>query len=158
MNANPLVKGFYDERTGSIQYVVSDPDTRDCAIIDPVLDYDEKSGSTKTSSADAILAYVESERLMVQWILDTHPHADHFSAAAYLKGKTGAPTAIGAKVVDIQKLWQKIYNMPEMKTDSVSATAIGPSGTRRCSNMEYTSVSRQTAGPDKHVGGSYIRA
>lgn len=117
MNANPLVKGFYEERTGSIQYVVSDPDTRDCAIIDPVLDYDEKSGSTKTSSADAILAYVEDKQLTVKWILDTHPHADHFSAATYLKTKTGAPTAIGAKVVDIQKLWQKIYNMPEMKTD-----------------------------------------
>lgn len=117
MNANPLIKGFYDERTGSIQYVVSDPETRHCAIIDPVLDYDEKSGSTKTSSADAILSYIESEGLTLQWILDTHPHADHFSAASYLKAKTGTPTAIGAKVVDIQKLWQTIYNMPEMKTD-----------------------------------------
>lgn len=117
MSTNPLVKGFYDERTGSIQYVVSDPETRHCAIIDPVLDYDEKSGSTKTSSADAILSYIESEELTLQWILDTHPHADHFSAASYLKTKTGAPTAIGAKVADIQKLWQTIYNMPEMKTD-----------------------------------------
>lgn len=117
MSANPLIKGFYDERTGSIQYVVSDPQTGHCAIIDPVLDYDEKSGSTRTFSADAILAHIESERLTVQWILDTHPHADHFSAATYLKTKTGAPTAIGAKVVDIQKLWQTIYNMPEMKTD-----------------------------------------
>lgn len=117
MNANPLIKGFYDERTGSIQYVVSDPETRHCAIIDPVLDYDEKSGCTKTSSADAILSYIESEGRTLQWILDTHPHADHFSAASYLKAKTGAPTAIGAKVVDIQKLWQTIYNMPEMKTD-----------------------------------------
>lgn len=117
MNANPLIKGFYDERTGSIQYVVSDPETGHCAIIDPVLDYDEKSGSTRTFNADAILAHIESERLTVQWILDTHPHADHFSAATYLKTKTAAATAIGAKVVDIQKLWQTIYNMPEMKTD-----------------------------------------
>lgn len=117
MKPAPLIKGLYDERTGSVQYVVSDPETKCCAIIDPVLDYDEKSGSTKTTSADKILTYVESERLTPEWILDTHPHADHFSAASYLKDKTGALTAIGAKVVDVQKLWQKIYNMPEMKTD-----------------------------------------
>lgn len=113
----PLVEGFYDERTGSIQYVVADPQTRKCAIIDPVLDYDEKSGSTATRNADAILGYIHQERLVPAWILDTHPHADHFSAAAYLKEKTGAPTAIGAEVVKVQALWRTIYNMPELATD-----------------------------------------
>lgn len=117
MSANPLVEGFYDERTGSIQYVVTDPATKSCAIIDPVLDYDEKSGCTKTTNADAILAYLERKGLVLQWILDTHPHADHFSAAAYIKERTGASTAIGAKVIEVQKLWQKIYNMPQMMTD-----------------------------------------
>jgi glyoxylase-like metal-dependent hydrolase (beta-lactamase superfamily II) len=117
MSARPLVKGFYEERSGSIQYVVTDPATRCCAIIDPVLDYDEKSGSVATSSADAILAYIDREALTLQWILDTHPHADHFSAASYLRQKTGAPTAIGAKVTEVQKLWQKIYNMPELRAD-----------------------------------------
>jgi uncharacterized protein (TIGR01244 family) len=113
----PRVKGFYDERTGSIQYVVADPATRRCAIIDPVFDFDEKSGATSSAHADAILEYVRAEGLTVEWILDTHPHADHFSAAAYLKHKTGAPTAIGSHVVDVQKLWKGIYNWPELATD-----------------------------------------
>lgn len=113
----PHVQGFYDPRTFSIQYVVSDPATKRCAIIDPVLDFDEKSGATATTNADAILAHVQREGLTVEWILDTHPHADHFSAAHYLKGKTGAPTAIGARVVDVQKLWKGIYNWPELVTD-----------------------------------------
>jgi glyoxylase-like metal-dependent hydrolase (beta-lactamase superfamily II) len=117
MSARPLVKGFYEERSGSIQYVVTDPVTKCCAIIDPVLDYDEKSGSVATSCADAILAYIDGEKLKLQWILDTHPHADHLSAASYLKQVTGAPTAIGTKVTEVQKLWQKIYNMPEMRAD-----------------------------------------
>lgn len=113
----PTVKGFYDVRTGSIQYVVSDPATKRCAIIDPVYDFDEKSGATSTTNADAILAYIGSEGLTVEWILDTHPHADHFSAAHYLKAKTGAPTAIGAHVTDVQKLWKAIYNWPDFPAD-----------------------------------------
>ncbi|MUZ64200.1 MBL fold metallo-hydrolase [Agrobacterium vitis] len=113
----PQVKGFFDPRTWSVQYVVSDPATKVCAIIDPVLDYDEKSGQTSTGNADRILRHIEEEGLTVAWILDTHPHADHFSAADYLKGKTGAPTAIGAHVIDVQALWKGIYNWPELKTD-----------------------------------------
>lgn len=113
----PEVKAFFDPRTFSVQYVVSDPETKMCAIIDPVLDFDEKSGATATKNADAILAYVAGQGLTVEWILDTHPHADHFSAAQYLKQKTGAPTAIGEHVVEVQKLWQTIYNWPELKTD-----------------------------------------
>ncbi|HWK69005.1 MAG TPA: MBL fold metallo-hydrolase [Rhizobiaceae bacterium] len=113
----PRVRGFYEKRSGSIQYVVTDPATRQCAIIDPVLDFDEKSGSTATRSADAILDFVKANDLTVQWILDTHPHADHFSAAHYLKGRTGAPTAIGEKVVDVQKLWKNIYNWPDFPAD-----------------------------------------
>ncbi|MBB3612815.1 bifunctional sulfur transferase/dioxygenase Blh [Rhizobium sp. BK602] len=113
----PKVKGFYDPRSGSIQYVVSDPSTKACVIIDPVLDFDEKSGATATAHADAILDYVRTEGLRVEWILDTHPHADHFSAADYLKQKTGAPTAIGAQVVGVQRLWKDIYNLPEFAAD-----------------------------------------
>lgn len=113
----PQVKGFFDPRTWSVQYVVSDPDTGKCAIIDPVLDYDEKSGQTATDNADRILAYIADNGLTVEWILDTHPHADHFSAAHYLQGKTGAPTAIGERVVDVQTLWKGFYNWPALKTD-----------------------------------------
>jgi len=113
----PTVKGFYDVRTGSIQYVVSDLATKRCAIIDPVYDFDEKSGTTGTTNADTLLAYIAHEGLSVEWILDTHPHADHFSATHYLKSKTGAPTAIGVHVTDVQKLWKAIYNSPELPTD-----------------------------------------
>lgn len=115
--SRPAVKGFHDPRTGSVQYVVSDPATRKCAIIDPILDYDEKSGSTGAEHADEILAWIAGERLTVEWILDTHPHADHFSAARYLKERTGAPTAIGAHVVDVQGLWKRIYNWPDFPAD-----------------------------------------
>ncbi|MDP1159505.1 MBL fold metallo-hydrolase, partial [Klebsiella variicola] len=85
--------------------------------IDPVLDFDEKSGATATINADRILDYIESKGLTVEWILDTHPHADHFSAARYLKDKTGAPTAIGEKVVEVQKLWKGFYNWPDFPAD-----------------------------------------
>lgn len=116
-NTTPLVKGFFDKRTFSIQYVVADPESRKCAIIDPVLDFDEKSGSTATHNADAILDYVREQGFEVEWILDTHPHADHFSAARYLKEKTGAPTAIGEKVIEVQKLWKGFYNWPDFPAD-----------------------------------------
>lgn len=114
---SPKVAGFFDSRTSSIQYVVTDPATKHCAIIDPVFDFDERSGATGTMNADAILAHVEEEGLTVEWILDTHPHADHFSAAQYLKQKTGAPIAIGAHVVDVQRLWRDIYNLPDFPAD-----------------------------------------
>jgi glyoxylase-like metal-dependent hydrolase (beta-lactamase superfamily II) len=113
----PEVTGFYDPRTGSVQYVVADPETKKCAIIDPVYDFDEKSGQTGSTNADRILAFVKEKGLTVEWILDTHPHADHFSAADYLKRKTGAPTAIGEKVVEVQKLWKEFYNWPDFPAD-----------------------------------------
>lgn len=94
----PEVTGFYDPRTGSIQYVAADPESAKCVIIDPVHDYDEKSGQTATFNADRILSFVRERGYTVEWILDTRPHADHFSAAGYLKDRTGAPTAIGEKV------------------------------------------------------------
>ncbi|RUM97282.1 MBL fold metallo-hydrolase [Pseudaminobacter arsenicus] len=117
MAGRPDVTGFYDPRTFSIQYVVADPATKTCAIIDPVLDFDEKSGAVATTNADRILAFVEERGLRLEWILDTHPHADHFSAAFYLKSKTGAPTAIGEKVVGVQKLWKDFYNLPDFPAD-----------------------------------------
>lgn len=117
MTQAPDVTGFYEARTGSVQYVVADPETGKCAIIDPVLDYDEKSGATATIQADRILQFIADKGYEVQWILDTHPHADHFSAADYLKRKTGAPTAIGSRVVDVQKLWKGFYNWPDFPAD-----------------------------------------
>jgi len=109
----PRVAAFFDHRTCSVQYVVSDPESGHCAVIDPVLDYDEKSGSVATQTADRLLAYMAGQDLTPVWILDTHPHADHFSAADYLKQRTGARTGIGAKVVEVQKLWKDLYNLPD---------------------------------------------
>ncbi|HEX2554909.1 MAG TPA: MBL fold metallo-hydrolase [Microvirga sp.] len=115
---SPEVAAFYEARTGSVQYVVSDPATRCCAIVDPVLDFDEKSGSTATASADALLRFVRERDLTIEWILDTHPHADHFSAAGYLKDRTGARTAIGAQVVEVQRLWAGLYGLSDrFRTD-----------------------------------------
>ena len=113
LHGRPVVKGFYEKRTGSVQYVVTDPETKKCAIIDPVLDFDPKSGATATVEADGLLSYIEGEGYTLEWILDTHPHADHFSAAGYLKDRTGARTAVGDKVVEVQKLWKGLYNWPD---------------------------------------------
>ncbi|RAI55360.1 MBL fold metallo-hydrolase [Roseicella frigidaeris] len=109
----PEVTAFFEPRTASLQYVVADPASRACAVIDPVLDFDEKSGATATRSADAILAFLGARGLTPAWILDTHPHADHFSAAGYLKDRTGAPTAIGEHIAKVQRLWKDLYNLPD---------------------------------------------
>jgi len=113
MDQQPDVVGFYDAPTGSIQYIVTDPSTRRCTVVDPVLDYDPRSGSTRTTSADGLLRYIETHELTLEWILDTHPHADHFSAAGYLKDSSGATTAIGERVKEVQRLWKKLYNLSD---------------------------------------------
>ncbi|HVT54658.1 MAG TPA: MBL fold metallo-hydrolase [Xanthobacteraceae bacterium] len=110
--AHPEVIGFYHEASGSIAYLVIDPATKHAAIVDPVLDYDEKAGRVSFEAADELLAAIKQRGLTIDWILDTHAHADHFSAASYLKEKLGAPIAIGEKITVVQQLWQKIYNLP----------------------------------------------
>lgn len=117
MTDRPEVSGFYHDDTGSIAYLVIDPATKRAAIVDPVLDYDEKAGRISHESADAIFRAVRERGLTVDWILDTHPHADHLSAPHYLKDKLGAPTAIGARIVEVQKLWKSIYNLPDFPAD-----------------------------------------
>jgi glyoxylase-like metal-dependent hydrolase (beta-lactamase superfamily II) len=111
--ASARVVGFYEEDTGSIQYVVVDESTSKCALVDAVMGFDPASAATNTDAAEEILKFVESEGLEVEWILDTHPHADHFMASHWLKQRTGAPTAIGEKVIEVVELWREIYNLPE---------------------------------------------
>ena len=113
----PEVTAFYDQSTGSAQYIVTDPVTRRCAVIDPVLDFDVRSGAISTMNADTLLEYIAREQLTLEWILDTHPHADHFSAAAHLKAKTGVSNAIGKHVIDMQARWKDIYNWPDFVAD-----------------------------------------
>lgn len=110
---SPQVTGFYDGDTGSIMYVAADPATKQAALIDVVLDFDPAHARTRTDSAQEVLDFVKAEGLTVQWVLDTHPHADHMMASAWLKDQTGAPNAIGAKTRDIAALWAKFYNMPD---------------------------------------------
>ena len=115
--AQPDVAAYYDEPTGTVTYLAVDPASNHAAIIDPVLDYDEKAGRVSMQSADTLLADIRKRGLTVDWILDTHPHADHLTALAYLKDKLGAPTAIGEKVVEVQRLWRDIYNDPGFPAD-----------------------------------------
>lgn len=107
------VTGFYDADTGSIQYLVTDPKTRKAALIDTVLTFDPESAATNTESVDAILRFAESEGVEIEWILDTHPHADHLMASSYLKDRLGKPNAIGEKVTEIAELWRGYYNLPD---------------------------------------------
>jgi hypothetical protein len=112
-DGSPEVTGFYDADTGSIQYLVTDPKTRKAALIDTVLTFDPESATTDPSSADAILRFAQSEGIEIEWILDTHPHADHLMASSYLKDTLGKPNAIGEKVTDIATLWRDYYNLPD---------------------------------------------
>lgn len=108
----PQVTGFFHQPTGSISYVVADPASRRAAIIDPVLDFDHAAGRTATTFADRLWRHVEATRLTVEWILETHVHADHLSAADYLKGKLGARTGIGEHVKTVQRCFAGLYNFP----------------------------------------------
>lgn len=111
MTANhPDITAFFDEDTFTVSYVVCDPETRACAIVDSVLDYDPASGRTSTSSADRIIDFVKEHELTVEWILETHVHADHLSAAPYLKEKLGGRIGIGEEIRTVQDVFGKIFN------------------------------------------------
>jgi glyoxylase-like metal-dependent hydrolase (beta-lactamase superfamily II) len=109
--AHPQVHGIFDPATWTITYVVHQGPGSACAIIDSVLDYDPKSGRTKHTSADKVLAFVTENQLKVEWILETHAHADHLTAATYLKSKLGGKTAIGDHITAVQKVFKGIFNM-----------------------------------------------
>ena len=110
MSMCPDVTPFFDEATNTASYVVRDPAGRACAIIDSVLDFDHAAGRTDTHSADAIIAHVKAEGLMVEWILETHVHADHLSAAPYLQERLGGRIGIGAKITVVQDTFGKVFN------------------------------------------------
>ena len=110
---SPDVTGFYDDDTGSIQYLVSDPETHKAALIDVVFTFDPESAATDPASVDKILNYAAHEGLEIEWILDTHPHADHLMASALLRDRLKKPNGIGEKVTGIAELWRDYYNMPD---------------------------------------------
>ncbi|WP_404342508.1 MBL fold metallo-hydrolase [Vreelandella aquamarina] len=106
----PIVTHFFDEPTNTFSYVVQDPDSDACAIIDSVLDFDYAAGRTDVRSAEQIIAFVRGKGLKVEWIMETHVHADHLSAAPYLHTKLGGKTGIGAHIVDVQEIFGKAFN------------------------------------------------
>ena len=107
---HPIVHAFFDDATNTITYLAQDPAGRACAVVDSVLDFDYASGRTDTRSADAVIAFVRAQALDVQWILETHVHADHLSAAPYIQGELGGKIGIGARIVDVQKVFGKVFN------------------------------------------------
>ena len=110
MPLHTTTQAFFDAATWTVTYVVWDRASRHAAVIDPVLDYDFKSGHTRTVSADKVLAYVREQRLQVDWILETHAHADHLSGAHYLKARLGGRIAIGEHIREVQATFSKIFN------------------------------------------------
>lgn len=106
----PKVHPFFDPDTWSLTYIVQDPNSGSCAIVDPVLDYEAASGQTTTESADEVVAKVEAENLTVEWILETHVHADHLSAAPYLQRRLGGKIGIGAHITEVQNIFGNLFN------------------------------------------------
>lgn len=111
------VEGFFDEHTSTISYLVMDRTSRQCALIDSVLDYDPKSGRTATDSADRLIKRVRALDASVQWILETHVHADHLSAAAYIRGQLGGRTAIGSEIKAVQEIFGTLFNAKDLARD-----------------------------------------
>jgi glyoxylase-like metal-dependent hydrolase (beta-lactamase superfamily II) len=117
MSGTPVIRAFFDEPTNTVSYLVSDPGTKRAAIVDPVLDYDHASGKASTTSADIILSAAEADGLTVDWVLETHAHADHLSGAPYIKLKTGAQVGIGEHIRDVQKIFRPVFNATDLSGD-----------------------------------------
>lgn len=114
---SPVIQSFFDPATSTVTHLVSDPSTRQAAIIDSVLDYDPKSGRTSHASADQLIEQVERADLRIEWLLETHAHADHLSAAPYLKKRLGGKIGIGRHICDVQKVFKKIFNAEDLVPD-----------------------------------------
>ena len=113
----PVIRGFFDEPTNTISYLVADPSTGKAAIIDPVFDYDHTVASVDTRSVRAMLEAATQADYQVEWVLETHAHADHLSGAPYIKAKTGAKIGIGEHIRDVQRIFRPIFNASDLKTD-----------------------------------------
>jgi len=111
------VQAFFDPATNTVSYLVHDPATRDAAIIDPVIDFHMNDGNLATTSADAILATAEAQGLTIRWLLETHAHADHLSAAQYLRQRTGAPIVIGRHITEVQAIFAPLFEADDVVPD-----------------------------------------
>ncbi len=113
----PDIEAFFDEATFTVSYLVADPATGAAAVIDPVLDYDHKAGTVDVRSVEKILQQAEARNLRIEWVLETHAHADHLSGAPWIKAKTGAKIGIGEHIKDVQRIFRPIFNADDLKTD-----------------------------------------
>jgi glyoxylase-like metal-dependent hydrolase (beta-lactamase superfamily II) len=117
MSAKPDVKGFFDQPTNTVSYLVWDPATKEAAVVDPVLDFDQNSGKANVSAADALLTAADGLGVKITRVLETHAHADHLSAAPYIKQKTGARVCIGEHIKDVQQIFRPVFNAMDVSGD-----------------------------------------
>ena len=117
MMRQPVIHAFFDEPTNTVSYLVADPETKQAAVIDPVLDYDHKSGKASVKSADAILAKAREQGFNIGLVLETHVHADHLSGAPYIKRETGAKVAIGERIREVQKIFRPVFDATDVSGD-----------------------------------------
>ena len=113
----PIIRAFFDQPTNTISYLVADPVTRRAAVIDPVLDFDQRDGTVDVRSVEAILAAAKEAKLTIEWVLETHAHADHLSGAPYIKSKTGARIGIGEHIKDVQRIFPPVFDAEDLRTD-----------------------------------------
>src|SRR5215472_15924762 len=117
MTQQPAIRAFFDEPTNTVSYLVADPVTKKAAIIDPVLNYDHNDGAVDTRSVTAILRAADETGYSIDWVLETHAHADHLSGAPYVKAKTGAKIGIGENIKDVQRIFRPVFNATDLSTD-----------------------------------------
>lgn len=137
MSANPHIRAFFDESTHTISYLVADQETKRAAIVDPVLDFDQATGRASVRSADAILRAAEEDGLTIEWILETHAHADHLSAAPYLRNRTRGKVGIGEHIREVQSIFRPVFNLDEATMDGSGFDRLFKDGERfRIGNMQ----------------------
>jgi glyoxylase-like metal-dependent hydrolase (beta-lactamase superfamily II) len=124
--SEPIIHSFFDERTNTVSYLVADPATKQAVVIDPVLNYDHKSGEASVASADAILRKAAQEKLHIAMVLETHVHADHLSGALYIKLKTGAKVAIGEHIKDVQQIFRPIFKVGNLNVEVIATPGHTP--------------------------------
>ena len=117
MPTQPVIRAFFDQPTFTVSYLVADPVTRRAAVIDPVLDFDLASGKADVRSAEAILAAARADGLSIDWVLETHAHADHLSAAPFIKAETGAKVGIGEHITEVQAIFRPVFQAEDLATD-----------------------------------------
>lgn len=117
MTKQPIIRAFFDEPTNTVSYLVADPATNKAAIIDPVLDYDPNDGTVDTRSVAAMLKEADEAKYVIEWVLETHAHADHLSGAPYIKAKTGAKIGIGEHIKNVQRIFRPVFNATDLVTD-----------------------------------------